>query len=143
MFSNYSPSTLGNRVNGVTYRVDPDNKYFKFYGICAKPTPFLRPRYKNVLVTTAKSTKRLSRIARMTTIAHELGHMFGAYHDEPMDPLCSPSTARGFYLMQPHAINDNLYNNNKFSPCSRRRMSKVLELRYNCLKNEKPSCGEN
>ncbi|CAD5115912.1 DgyrCDS4846 [Dimorphilus gyrociliatus] len=132
---------VGNRVNGVTYRVDPNNKYFKFYGICAKPFQYLGPRYKNVLVTTAKNTKSLKRIERTATIAHELGHMFGAYHDDPMDPLCSPDTVNGFYIMHTHAINGYLFNNNKFSPCSKRRMSKVLQLRSDCLKEEKTVCG--
>ncbi|XP_015785243.1 disintegrin and metalloproteinase domain-containing protein 10 [Tetranychus urticae] len=58
------------------------------------------------------------------TLAHEIGHNFGSPHDFP--PACRPGGALGNYIMYSSATSGERANNNKFSPCSVRNISAVL-----------------
>lgn len=80
------------------------------------------------------------------TLAHEIGHNFGSPHDFP--PSCRPGGATGNYIMYSSATSGERGNNNKFSPCSVRNISAVLDAVFsqqgkdNCFQADKgPFCG--
>ncbi|XP_055333789.1 disintegrin and metalloproteinase domain-containing protein 10-like [Paramacrobiotus metropolitanus] len=82
------------------------------------------------------------------TLAHEIGHNFGAAHDPP-NALCQPNGAAGNYIMYPSATNGDRPNNDKFSPCSIENMTAVLKAvltqmngKRNCfVPNDLAYCG--
>ncbi|XP_035509546.1 disintegrin and metalloproteinase domain-containing protein 10 [Morone saxatilis] len=78
------------------------------------------------------------------TLAHELGHSLGSPHDEGSNCGNLGSTGgEGRYLMFPHATDEVRENNDKFSPCSIKHISKILKLKKdNCfLVSDQPICG--
>ncbi|XP_075534887.1 disintegrin and metalloproteinase domain-containing protein 10 homolog [Dermacentor variabilis] len=83
------------------------------------------------------------------TLAHEIGHSFGAPHDHGRE--CDPSGPDGKYLMYESATKGTARNNDKFSSCSIRNISAILmpvivgkSNRENCLQRHRgPICGNN
>ncbi|KAF5399077.1 Disintegrin and metalloproteinase [Paragonimus heterotremus] len=85
------------------------------------------------------------------TFAHEMGHNFGAKHDddhkdEPYGCLPSVDDPRGNYIMFASATSGDKDNNNKFSLCSSdsiaRLLNRVLSDDSNCfLSSDGPFCG--
>ncbi|KAF6779594.1 hypothetical protein AHF37_00976 [Paragonimus kellicotti] len=85
------------------------------------------------------------------TFAHEMGHNFGAKHDddhkdEPYGCLPSVDDPRGNYIMFASATSGDKDNNNKFSLCSSdsiaRLLNRVLSDDGNCfLSSDGPFCG--
>uniref|UniRef100_A0A3Q3X786 Uncharacterized protein n=1 Tax=Mola mola TaxID=94237 RepID=A0A3Q3X786_MOLML len=78
------------------------------------------------------------------TLAHELGHSLGSPHDEGSNCGNLGSTGgKGRYLMFPHATDEVRENNDKFSPCSIRHISKLLQLKKDeCfVVSDQPICG--
>ncbi|KAK4336683.1 hypothetical protein RND71_044109 [Anisodus tanguticus] len=80
------------------------------------------------------------------TLAHEIGHNFGSPHDYPTE--CRPGGVTGNYIMYSSATSGERLNNNKFSICSLRNISTVLnsvfkeEGKINCFQeDEGPFCG--
>ncbi|KAK8780684.1 hypothetical protein V5799_017968 [Amblyomma americanum] len=58
------------------------------------------------------------------TLAHEIGHSFGAPHDS--GSLCEPSGPDGKYLMYESATKGDKPNNSRFSSCSIGNISRIL-----------------
>ncbi|CAH8847986.1 unnamed protein product [Trichobilharzia szidati] len=85
------------------------------------------------------------------TFAHEVGHNFGAKHDddhknEPYECLPSVDDVRGNYIMFASATSGDKENNNKFSSCSldsiARLLDRVLWDETNCfLSSDGAFCG--
>ncbi|KAG5264144.1 hypothetical protein AALO_G00272640 [Alosa alosa] len=82
------------------------------------------------------------------TFAHEVGHNFGSPHDSGLE--CTPGEAkvqdkkeRGNYIMYARATSGDKTNNNKFSICSVRNITQVLEKkRGSCfVESGQPICG--
>ncbi|XP_076816614.1 disintegrin and metalloproteinase domain-containing protein 10-like [Clavelina lepadiformis] len=82
------------------------------------------------------------------TFAHELGHNFGSPHDMGAD--CTPGESssislrtQGNYIMYARATSGKEPNNNHFSGCSIRNISKVLETKKDrCfVRSDEPICG--
>uniref|UniRef100_A0A8C5BU92 ADAM metallopeptidase domain 17 n=1 Tax=Gadus morhua TaxID=8049 RepID=A0A8C5BU92_GADMO len=88
--------------------------------------------------------KRLLEEADLVT-THELGHNFGAEHDQDNTPEgCAPSEDQGGkYVMYPIAVSGDHVNNKLFSECSRRSIVKRLRLRApTCFKERNSNvCG--
>ncbi|XP_066551805.1 disintegrin and metalloproteinase domain-containing protein 10 [Amia ocellicauda] len=78
------------------------------------------------------------------TLAHELGHSLGAPHDEGEN--CGDlgsSGGNGRYLMFPYASNNRQENNEKFSPCSIKLISRILRMKKDLcfVDTNYPVCG--
>lgn len=80
------------------------------------------------------------------TLAHEIGHNFGSPHDFPAD--CRPGGPQGNYIMYSSATSGERSNNNKFSLCSVRNISSVVnaillaDSKDNCFEVDNgPFCG--
>ena len=57
-------------------------------------------------------------MVQQLTMAHEVGHSWGAYHDSEADCAPGSTSTYGNYLMYPSSTDGSRYNNDKFSPCS-------------------------
>lgn len=99
--------------------------------------------HRNVaFMTTITPRGPLTRDERLTTVAHELGHLFSALHDHPNDPYCSPETPDELFIMHPYSIEGDRANNKKFSECSKYFIRRLLKRRWGLLTVEKfQSCG--
>uniref|UniRef100_A0AAY4DMV3 Disintegrin and metalloproteinase domain-containing protein 10 n=1 Tax=Denticeps clupeoides TaxID=299321 RepID=A0AAY4DMV3_9TELE len=82
------------------------------------------------------------------TFAHEVGHNFGSPHDSGIE--CTPGESKaqdkkesGNFIMYARATSGDKYNNNKFSICSIRNISLVLEKKRNIcfVESGQPICG--
>ncbi|KAH8877481.1 Disintegrin and metalloproteinase domain-containing protein [Schistosoma japonicum] len=76
-------------------------------------------------------SKVASKVSQLT-FAHEMGHNFGAKHDddhknEPYECLPSVDDVRGNYIMFASATSGDKENNNKFSNCSLDSIAKLLD----------------
>ncbi|CAB3399830.1 unnamed protein product [Caenorhabditis bovis] len=108
--------------------------------------------YGNVLLTTVNEQRTIRLLTKSIDIvvAHEYGHAFGSLHDVMVSSTdnelenCSPSHSDGgAYIMSEYAQKGYEVNNEKFSPCSKKMIRDVLNLKYStCLEEERKSyCG--
>ncbi|CBY34574.1 unnamed protein product [Oikopleura dioica] len=81
------------------------------------------------------------------TFAHEIGHNFGSPHDGGI--LCTPGDSSdqsvkrdGNYIMFSRATSGDKENNDKFSECSVRNITRVLSKKRSCfVTSDAPICG--
>ncbi|KHN75154.1 ADAM 17-like protease [Toxocara canis] len=101
--------------------------------------------YYNTALSSAKTTQGGTVITREADIvtAHELGHNWGATHDDSSAECSPPYSAGGSYIMNTYSVSGYDTNNNRFSPCSRRMVAKVLSRKADiCFEEETSSfCG--
>ena len=108
------------------------------------------------IVTLLNYGQQVNRLVSAITFAHELGHNFGAQHDntplengkEP-DATCFPGGDEGNFIMYSSATSGLKPNNEKFSECSRDTIAKNINAilrsqaaKVNCFReSDQPFCG--
>lgn len=97
------------------------------------------------IITFVNYNSRVPPKVSQLTLAHEIGHNFGSPHDYPAE--CRPGGINGNYIMFASATSGDRPNNSKFSSCSVRNISNVLDAiednkKRNCfLASEGAFCG--
>ncbi|XP_064086385.1 disintegrin and metalloproteinase domain-containing protein 10-like isoform X1 [Macrobrachium nipponense] len=97
------------------------------------------------IITFLNYNSRVPPKVSQLTLAHEIGHNFGSPHDFP--EICKPGGLQGNFIMFSSATSGDRLNNDKFSPCSVRNISLVLDAisekrRTNCFStNNGAFCG--
>jgi disintegrin and metalloproteinase domain-containing protein 10 len=97
------------------------------------------------IITFVNYNSRVPPKVSQLTLAHEIGHNFGSPHDYPAE--CRPGGPTGNFIMFSSATSGDRPNNSKFSQCSIRNISNVLDAiddtkKRNCFKvNEGAFCG--
>ena len=99
-----------------------------------------------VMLTYVNSGKRLSDGVMSLTLTHELGHAFGAHHDEDMldRPDCLPSddSPHGKFVMSATVSQEEPKDHNwMFSLCSRQSIEPVVTFKGDCLEARLSHCG--
>ncbi|XP_051565379.1 disintegrin and metalloproteinase domain-containing protein 10-like isoform X1 [Myxocyprinus asiaticus] len=120
-------------------------------GICEKNKPYSDGKRKSLntgIITVQNYASHVPPKVSHITFAHEVGHNFGSPHDSGLE--CTPGESktqdqkeRGNYVMYARATSGDKFNNNKFSVCSIRNISQVLEKkRFSCfVESGQPICG--
>jgi len=89
------------------------------------------------IITFVNYNTRVPPKVSQLTLAHEIGHNFGSPHDYP--DSCHPGGAKGNYIMFASATSGDRDNNNKFSACSVKNISAVLDA---IVEDKKSNCFE-
>ncbi|XP_069108318.1 LOW QUALITY PROTEIN: ADAM 17-like protease [Argopecten irradians] len=106
-----------------------------FGGICS-PTDYGLKIAGNTGLTSVRNRAGNTVLTLQSTIttAHEFGHNWGSGHDNADSSEC-----KDFYIMYPTSQEGFYSNNVIFSPCSRRSVYKVLEVKgRDCFKEKNP-----
>uniref|UniRef100_A0A6Q2XAJ1 Disintegrin and metalloproteinase domain-containing protein 10 n=1 Tax=Esox lucius TaxID=8010 RepID=A0A6Q2XAJ1_ESOLU len=120
-------------------------------GICEKNKLYSDGKKKSLntgIITVQNYASHVPPKVSHITFAHEVGHNFGSPHDSGSE--CTPGESkapenkeRGNYIMYARATSGDKQNNNRFSICSIRNISQVLEKkRGSCfVESGQPICG--
>ncbi|XP_036440285.1 disintegrin and metalloproteinase domain-containing protein 10 [Colossoma macropomum] len=120
-------------------------------GICEKNKLYSDGKKKSLntgIITVQNYASHVPPKVSHITFAHEVGHNFGSPHDSGSE--CTPGESkiqdkkeRGNYIMYARATSGDKFNNNKFSICSIRNISQVLDKkRGHCfVESGQPICG--
>ncbi|CAB3988340.1 disintegrin and metallo ase domain-containing 10-like [Paramuricea clavata] len=108
-------------------------------GICEPWNTHYSMSFNTAVVTFLNHGKMIGDRTATLTVAHELGHGFGAQHDQEE---CQPGGRDGNYIMYEHSSDAAHPNNDKFSQCSVNDMRKMLQARaHECFTDGSSYCG--
>ncbi|MCI4393175.1 hypothetical protein PGIGA_G00154370 [Pangasianodon gigas] len=120
-------------------------------GICEKSKLYSDGKRKSLntgIITVQNYGSHVPPKVSHITFAHEVGHNFGSPHDSgsectPGESKTSDMKERGNYIMYARATSGDKLNNNKFSICSIRNITQVLDKkRAMCfVESGQPICG--
>eukprot|EP00794_Sanderia_malayensis_P012069 gene12069-13313_t len=124
-------------VMGVAYVGNP--KPTEEIGICSHPyknSEQVLTHLNSGLSTSYNWGRRILTSEADVVTSH--GHNFGSSHDPSTTGTCSPSDLDGGkYMMYPTSVSGLKPNNQKFSPCSKRSIEEVLNVkRTRCFKSK-------
>ncbi|XP_064192462.1 disintegrin and metalloproteinase domain-containing protein 10-like isoform X2 [Anguilla rostrata] len=120
-------------------------------GICEKSKLYSDGKKKSLntgIITVQNYASHVPPKVSHITFAHEVGHNFGSPHDSGTE--CTPGESksqdlkeRGNYIMYARATSGDKLNNNRFSICSVRNITQVLDKkRGSCfVESGQPICG--
>ncbi|XP_052457946.1 disintegrin and metalloproteinase domain-containing protein 10 isoform X1 [Carassius gibelio] len=120
-------------------------------GICEKYRQYTDKKMKSLntgIITVQNYASHVPPKVSHITFAHEVGHNFGSPHDSGSE--CTPGESKtqdqkekGNYIMYARATSGDKFNNNKFSICSIRNISQVLENKRSLcfVESGQPICG--
>ncbi|XP_034045963.1 disintegrin and metalloproteinase domain-containing protein 10 [Thalassophryne amazonica] len=120
-------------------------------GICEKSKLYSDGKKKSLntgIITVQNYASHVPPKVSHITFAHEVGHNFGSPHDSGIE--CTPGESKmqdkkeqGNYIMYARATSGDKLNNNKFSLCSIRNISQVLEKKrvFCFVESGHPICG--
>ncbi|XP_066509117.1 disintegrin and metalloproteinase domain-containing protein 10-like [Hoplias malabaricus] len=119
-------------------------------GICEKNKLYSDGKKKSLntgIITVQNYASHVPPKVSHITFAHEVGHNFGSPHDSGIE--CTPGESKaqdnkekGNYIMYARATSGDKFNNNKFSICSIRNISQVLDKKRACfVESGQPICG--
>lgn len=130
----FTAQTFKHNVIGLSYTPAIESGNIRFTGgICEICNIF--GECQNALVITYRSDVNglLPQIITELSLAHELGHSFGADHDQ--------NGCYG-YLMSAKTFTKLSYKNFMFSQCSKKKMANILRYRSFCMMDSStPFCG--
>ncbi|CAG9531237.1 unnamed protein product [Cercopithifilaria johnstoni] len=140
----FTAQSFENGVLGLAYISSPELDAAG--GICSvQNKDRLGIVYYNTALSSTKATHGGTVVSREADIvtAHELGHNWGATHDDLSMECSPPYSLGGSYIMNTFSVSGYDENNNRFSPCSRRLIGKVLSRKANiCFEPEMNAfCG--
>ncbi|KAK6114534.1 Metallo-peptidase M12 family protein [Brugia pahangi] len=140
----FTAQSFENGVLGLAYISSPELDAAG--GICSiQNRDGLGVVYYNTALSSTKATHGVTVVSREADIvtAHELGHNWGATHDDLSVECSPPYSLGGSYIMNTFSVSGYDENNNRFSPCSRRLIGKVLSRKANiCFEPEMNAfCG--
>ncbi|XP_068131621.1 disintegrin and metalloproteinase domain-containing protein 10 [Hyperolius riggenbachi] len=120
-------------------------------GICEKSKLYSDGKKKSLntgIITVQNYGSHVPPKVSHITFAHEVGHNFGSPHDSGSE--CTPGESKnlgfkehGNFIMYARATSGDKLNNNKFSICSVRNISQVLDKKRNIcfVESGQPICG--
>jgi len=133
---------FSNGVIGLAYVAGAAS--YSVGGICTQAyKDLIGERWLNCGLSSSMNWRRrlITSEADLVTM-HEIGHNFGSNHD-PENANCAPTSRDGKYVMYSTSVDGRKKNNDKFSPCSKQDIGKVLDKKINkCFIEEKTKyCG--
>lgn len=119
----------------------------KSFGICSKP--MLNPQVSakelwngnTGIITNVNRGRTRSRAEASSTLSHEIGHSFGAKHDDSADVIKKYGQCSSKYLMSAVDSGEQIPTKFQFSYCSKQQINPVLQTKSTCFKPYQPRCG--
>ena len=125
----FTHKDFDNGILGLAHigkKASSDSPTSSSMGICAGKPDKYGAYLNTALTTTLNWEKKILTAEADLVTAHELGHNWGAGHDNdpkedynPSDYTCEPGPPNGKYIMYRNAVSGSFLNNKRFSPCSK------------------------
>lgn len=119
----------------------------KSFGICSKPVlnPQVSPKElwqgNTGFITNKMRGKARTRAEASTTLSHEIGHAFGAQHDDSDAVIKQFGQCSTKYIMAAIDSGEQTPTKEQFSYCSKQQINPVLQANSGCFKPYQPRCG--